>query len=292
MNVTTALTKISYALRGIDDDAPTFGDDEAVYWLSVLNDKKDELHRDPKKKWSTGFKQTAPIEPGTVATTGTTTLTGTSTYFEDYRVGDKITVDGETVRTIATISSDTVLTVTVAFSNTASAKTFTHTTIIATGVQSYNLHRSFLLPSDQVEVTTTDDEILYYTIIHPQERNTTTQNVFVSGDNPKVLTYSAEITSTDNVVGGSLSVPGYYLPDDMTAGSDILPFPDPNWGTMATAAEIAFNDIIYEDKADGINAKANALYAMMSQANRAGTWNNPRKIPTSVVRIRDTRTRS
>lgn len=289
MNVTTALTKISYALRGIDDDAPTFGDDEAVYWLSVLNDKKDELHRDPKKKWSTGFKETAPIEPGTVATTGTTTLTGTSTYFEDYRVGDKITVDGETVRTIATITSDTILTVTVAFSNTASSKTFTHTTIIATGVQSYSLHRSFLLPSDSVLITTTGDNDLYYDIIKPQERNTNVRNVYVSGDNPKVLTITSEITSTEDLIGGTLTVPGYYLPDDMTAGSDILPFPDPNWGIMASAAEIAFNDIIYEDKADGINAKANALYAMMSQANRAGTWNNPRKIPTNVNRIRDTR---
>lgn len=63
---------------------------------------------------------------GTVATNGTTTLTGTGTRFlRLFRVGDTITVQGETVRTIATIASDTSLTVTVAFSTTASALTWT-----------------------------------------------------------------------------------------------------------------------------------------------------------------------
>jgi len=290
MNVTTALSKISYALRGTDDSAPTFGDDEAVYWLSVLNDKKDELFNDTKKKWITSFKLVAPNEPGTVATVASTVLTGTSTYFTDYRVGDKITVDGETVRTIATIPSDTSLTVTEAFSNTASAKTFTHTSIIATGVQEYSLHRSFILPSDQILITTTGDSDRYVDFLHPQERNTISQTVFIYDDQPKLLGFSAEIASTEDIVGGTLSVPGYYLPADMTATTDVLPFPNPNWGTMATAAEIAFNDIIYEDKADGINAKANALYAQMAQANRSGTWNNPRKVPINVNRIRDTRT--
>ena len=288
MYVSTALSKISYALRGLDDDAPSFGDDEANYWLSVLNDKKDELFQDTKNKWSSSFKTTYPNEPGTVATTGTTTLTGTSTFFEDYRVGDKILVSGETVRTIATIASDTSLTVTVAFSNTASSKTFTHTTILASGVQSYSFPRSFLLPSDQVSVTTTDDTVRYIDIIHPQERNSLTQSVFISGENPQVITFTNTLTTQD-IVGGELSVPGYFLPPDMTAATDQLPFPNANWGVFAASAEIAFNDIVYEDKASDLNQKANALYTAMAQKNRSGTWNNPRKIPTNINRIRDTR---
>lgn len=59
---------------------------------------------------------------GTVATNGTTTLTGTGTNFLSvYNVGDSIYVDGETVRTIATVPSNTSLTVTSAFSTTASS---------------------------------------------------------------------------------------------------------------------------------------------------------------------------
>jgi len=65
---------------------------------------------------------------GTVATNGTVTLTGTGTQFlNTFKVGDTITVSGETVRTIATIPSNTSLTVTSAFSTTASSLTYTLT---------------------------------------------------------------------------------------------------------------------------------------------------------------------
>jgi len=64
---------------------------------------------------------------GTVETDGTTTLTGTNTVFERaFVVGDTITVAGETDRIIATIVSDTELTVTVAFSTSLSGLAFTH----------------------------------------------------------------------------------------------------------------------------------------------------------------------
>lgn len=63
---------------------------------------------------------------GLVATSGTTTLTGTGTRFTKlFQVGDNITVSGETVRVISAIASDTSLTVTSAFSNTASSLNFT-----------------------------------------------------------------------------------------------------------------------------------------------------------------------
>lgn len=58
---------------------------------------------------------------GTVATGGNTTLTGTGTNFlTAYRTGDQIYVDGETVRTVAAVTTNTALTTTVAFSTTAS----------------------------------------------------------------------------------------------------------------------------------------------------------------------------
>ncbi len=74
------------------------------------------------------FMSTTPAQQnvGTGATTATITLTGTGTKFlSTLQIGDTIIVSGETVRTIATISSDTVLTVTVAFTNTASGLSYT-----------------------------------------------------------------------------------------------------------------------------------------------------------------------
>jgi hypothetical protein len=64
---------------------------------------------------------------GTLETAGSTTLLGTDTVFtRSFVVGDTITVQGETDRIVATIVSDVSLTVTVAFSTTASGLTYTH----------------------------------------------------------------------------------------------------------------------------------------------------------------------
>lgn len=62
---------------------------------------------------------------GTVAKNGTTTVTGTTTTFLSQLVaGDVIRIPGTAVedRVVATITNDTSLTVTVAFTNTASAQ--------------------------------------------------------------------------------------------------------------------------------------------------------------------------
>ena len=284
MLVSEFLTRVSYALRGTDDDAPVFGDEEADYWISTLNRKKDELYQDSRLRFSSAFYETAPNETGTVATSATTTLTGTDTTFTDYRVGDTILVSGETSRTIATITSDTSLTVTVAFSNTASGKTFTHTSIVD-DAQSYSLHRKFLYPSDQVYVTKTDGNRTYLDVIKPQERSENKQDVFISGMNPLQLTFTSTISSTDSMIGGTLTVPGFYLPDDVSAETDELPIPDPNWAVMSVASEVAFNDVVYEEKSADLNEKANALYRAMTMKNRAGTHRNSRNIPTNVYRI-------
>lgn len=58
---------------------------------------------------------------GTIATTGTTAAVGTGTKFTtEYTAGDTIMVGTETVRTVDVITDDTHMTVTVAFTNTAS----------------------------------------------------------------------------------------------------------------------------------------------------------------------------
>ena len=61
---------------------------------------------------------------GTVETVATTALVGTDSDFTDYTVGDTIKVEGETLRTIATITDDTHLTVDLAFSTTKTGLTY------------------------------------------------------------------------------------------------------------------------------------------------------------------------
>lgn len=69
---------------------------------------------------------------GYVTTNGTTSLVGDLTYFTDYSAGDIIKVDGETTRIIDTITDDSNLTVTSAFTSTNPDLMF----IIYTGIPS------------------------------------------------------------------------------------------------------------------------------------------------------------
>lgn len=291
MTVSDFLAQTAYALYGTDDDAPTFGDDTSNFWVATLNRKKNELYQNSKVLWDATFAVTPPTETGTVATTGTTTLTGTGTFFTDYAIGDKITVSGETERTIATITSNTVLTVTVAFSNTDSALTFTRKTIIATGVETYNLHRDFIAPANRVKVTKTDGDSVYYNFVKPRKDFSDSRQAYLSGVNPQVLTFTSDIASTEDIVGGTLFVPGYFMPADVSAETDLLPLPDAYWGVMAVASEVAFGDITYEDKQEGLQTKANALYLQMVRTNRRGTHGYPNKPETNVYQIRGTEVR-
>lgn len=218
MLVSSLIARISYNLRGTDDDAPAEGSAEATYWLDVINRKKDEFALDPLENWASLF--------------AVTNLSGT----------------------------------------------------VTAGDQTYALGTTFMRPADTVYVTTTDDQRIDFTLVEPQLRDSVPNAVYIAG-NPKILNFVDEITTDSQLVGGTITVAGYFQPADVTAYSDTVPVDDGNWLAMAVASEIAFNDVTYEDKAPDLNAKANALYLQMKAANRRGTITSPRKIPTSVRKI-------
>lgn len=68
MLVSTLFDRINYALRGIDDDTPAEGSEEATYWLSVINRKKDEWAYDPNENWSSLFAKRTLADPIAAAT--------------------------------------------------------------------------------------------------------------------------------------------------------------------------------------------------------------------------------
>jgi len=113
MIVSELFNQINGSYRGTDDSVPT-ADPDLQYWYDTTNRKITEWLNDPVN-----------IEPGTVATDGTT-LTGTNTQFTLYAPDGIITVNGETPRIIGSITSDTELEVTVDFTNTVSAESFKH----------------------------------------------------------------------------------------------------------------------------------------------------------------------
>jgi hypothetical protein len=278
------LLDIYRAYRGkIDSRAPAWGTDKANVAIAIANRKIEEWATDPRNKWSSLFETSAPNEVGTVATTGTTTLTGTDTFFTDYNVGDTITVSGETSRIIATITSDTVLTVTVAFSNTASGLTFTRLTKIDNTVNEYSLNRNFFQSSDYAKIVKTDTSYLEYAIGKPQQRNLLDQSLYIHGSNPKKISFATTIDTGLDL--GTLYVPGYYVPSLITASTDLVPVDDPRWLVYIVASELARNDPAKDGEFPTLLGMANDLYTKMSNANNDVGFLQPNNIVNNMPNI-------
>lgn len=163
-------------------------------------------------------------------------------------------------------------------------------TVTASATPSYNIPTDFLGAAGNGDgvgayVVTTDGQRVNLLLVKPQEASSSARQVYISGRNPQTLTFTTEIEATENIVGGTLYLTGYFMPADMTSENDVVPLPNPQWGVFAAAGEIAFSDIIYENKATDINAKANNLYGMMKTANMRGISGAPRKMPYSIQRL-------
>lgn len=167
---------------------------------------------------------------------------------------------------------------TVTASATPSFGTDTTTTLIA--------------PSDHVRVLDSNSKSVYYDIIKPRERPRNGRQFYLAGMNPQTLYCTNEIKAAEDIVGGTLYLPGYYMPADIDVttedGTSTIPFLDPFYAVMAVASEVAFNDLTFEDKAPDLAGKANVLYMQMVRKNRRNTYGNARRVPTDVKRIRST----
>ncbi len=159
---------------------------------------------------------------------------------------------------------------------------------VTAGTQTYDLEDTIILPADRVTVTTTTGHDIDYRLVKPQERGRYPHSVYISGRDPQTLTFSDTIESTDQIVGGTIYVAGYYMPDDLVNASDTVPCDDPYWLVYAVASELAFNDLTYAAKAPDLVAKANNLWSGMVLSNRRGSGNNPRVARTNVTAIGST----
>jgi hypothetical protein len=222
MTTSEFLQEVNDSLRGIDNDVPTFGTAEALYWLRIANRVRRSLYKNPAQQWASTYQV---IELGTVSASSAPT----------FDVDDEV---------IAPASSCYVLS------------------------------------------GTNDDVRTNYTIVKPQEASTLKQEVYIAGGDPQTLYFTQEIASTEQVVGGTLYLPAYVMPDDFGAvATEVVIVDDIDWLVLATAAELAFSDITYEERAPDLNDKANAQFKQMSQRNRRNPYGTPKTSPYSVQRI-------
>jgi len=160
---------------------------------------------------------------------------------------------------------------------------------VSLGTQTYDLEDDFLTPADRVTITTTNpNNTLEYTLVEPQERGRYYNSVYISGRDPKQLTFYDDFKADTSPIGGTINLAAYFIPEDLTSGNDEIPVDDPYWVVYSVASELAFNDLTYSDKSPDLVGKANFLYSQMAHANRKGTSGNPRTAITRVNPIRGT----
>lgn len=160
---------------------------------------------------------------GVVTTNGTTTLAGTETAFvNDFKPGDTILVTGESSRTVAAVASNTSLTVTSAFSTSASSLSYTGGSNlipftvrgngqvgIGTGTPSAMLH----LPAGTANANTAPLKFTSGTSLTSPEAGAVEwdgTNLYISqtsGPTRKTIAYTdSNITGTSAGISGTLAV--------------------------------------------------------------------------------------
>jgi hypothetical protein len=134
-----------------------------------------------------------------------------------------------------------------------------------TPTYTYDLPTDFYASSDFAEIIKTDGSRVEYPITLPQKRNLYNQALYISGRNPKKITFANTIDTGLN--GGDLNVAAYYIPADLVNSTDVIPVDSPEWLIYATAAELARNDAAKDDQFPNLAGIANDLYRKMVEAN-------------------------
>ena len=137
---------------------------------------------------------------------------------------------------------------------------------INTSTFAYNLDADFLAPSDYFLVQKTNGDLVEVSVTKPNQRLTNDTSVYISGRNPKKVTF-AGTSIESSFSGGTLKAPGYYMPASLVEDTDVVAVDDPTWLVYAVAAELARNDPAKEDQFGNLMGMANDLYTKMITAN-------------------------
>lgn len=148
----------------------------------------------------------------------------------------------------------------------------------------YDLPDDFYLPSDYAKIVDTEDAKHLYKIVKPQQRDSFSRTAYISGTHTnKIITFNEDL----NVLldGGSLYVPGYYIPADMTLEADVVKVDYPEWLVYIVASELARNDPAKDDQYVNLVNQANDIYRKMVESNNSVGFMQPNSIISNMGSI-------
>ena len=140
------------------------------------------------------------------------------------------------------------------------------------GTQTYDLDDDISRPSDYVNLVN-KSQTSYITIIKPQLASRYAKAAYVSGFNPKQLTFVQKIDSSYS--GVTISLPCYIIPPDLkTPNQRVMP-QHSRWLVYAVAAELARNDFSKEEQYGNLIGQANDLYTKMVEEAQNNSFGQP-----------------
>ncbi len=83
------------------------------------------------------------------------------------------------------------------------------------------------------------------------------------------LIFNYPFTASSVQIGGSIKVPHYPTPADMSGGTDVVAVDDPNWICFMAAAEYVRNDITRQNQYGNLIAQATNSMIAMKERNMA-----------------------
>ena len=162
-------------------------------------------------------------------------------------------------------------------------------TIAASAAPAFELDDTFLSPATSPYVLKASGYRETIPMQEPQSAATDTLEAYIAGQDPAVLYLSLQILESNSLIGGTLYLPAYVMPDEITEGDQTVIVDDPDWLIVATAAELAFGDLTYEDKAETLATEAAGLKRQMTANNRKPVFGQARRTVYDVPKIRGIR---
>lgn len=135
---------------------------------------------------------------------------------------------------------------------------------IISGIQEYELEEDFHRAAEYIYVDVDDNREERFPVITPSNANIHNRSVFIVG---RTLYFTDDIKEDDSIVDGTLRVPQYILPEDLSDSRDETAVDDPYWLIESVAAELARNDPAKERHFPNLIAMANDKYQKMKTEN-------------------------
>lgn len=150
---------------------------------------------------------------------------------------------------------------------------------LATNQQTYDLDDDIIRPSDQITITASNGNKIYVSIIKPQVASRYSKACYITGFNPKQLTFVNTIDAS--VAGQVITIPCYTMPADLKTANQRVQPEHSRWLVYAVAAELARNDYAKDEQYPNLVGQANDLYAKMIE----DAQNNGFGQPNGVVNL-------